>query len=382
MPALASDPLWLKNFYADLGVREVAGPGSNPRIVEMYAKAGHPEIRDDAVAWCSAAMNAEMVDAGEEPTDSLMARSWLKWGIPLETKKKLPRGAVCVFSRGSDPSQGHVACLVEDQGDALLVIGGNQANSISIIRMPRSRLLGARWSNIEPLPAGVISTVVQKINPLASAPTEPSDAKVPESKKTTPINPAPHIPAGTIGIGSKGWRVKAYQQKLNEIGGAYYVGDPDGDFGVNTRNATMALQADSGLPVTGIVDEATERALDVALPPPVSEKRAEATVKDLREKGSETITFTDKLKGWGKWLFGGGLFMGADQTGALDKAKQVTDKFGGVHETIDILQRGVQFFVNYAWVIVLLAGAGFIYYSVRIAWKRLKEHQDGTNLKL
>jgi hypothetical protein len=49
------------------------------------------------------------------------------------------------------------------------------------------------------------------------------------------------------------------QNALNALG--YYTGDVNGSLGVNTRNALTAYQQDNGLDPTGVVDEATVRAL-------------------------------------------------------------------------------------------------------------------------
>jgi Putative peptidoglycan binding domain len=49
------------------------------------------------------------------------------------------------------------------------------------------------------------------------------------------------------------------QRALNELG--YYAGELNGSLGVNTRNALAAYQQDYGLDATGVVDEATVRAL-------------------------------------------------------------------------------------------------------------------------
>jgi hypothetical protein len=49
------------------------------------------------------------------------------------------------------------------------------------------------------------------------------------------------------------------QRALKELG--YYAGDLNGSLGVNTRNALAAYQQDYGLDATGVVDEATVRAL-------------------------------------------------------------------------------------------------------------------------
>jgi hypothetical protein len=49
------------------------------------------------------------------------------------------------------------------------------------------------------------------------------------------------------------------QRALKELG--YYAGDLNGSLGVNTRQALSAYQQDCGLDTTGVVDEATVRAL-------------------------------------------------------------------------------------------------------------------------
>src|SRR5437762_5844367 len=49
------------------------------------------------------------------------------------------------------------------------------------------------------------------------------------------------------------------QNALKELG--YYTGDVNGSLGVNTRRALTAYQQDYGLDTTGVVDEATVRAL-------------------------------------------------------------------------------------------------------------------------
>jgi hypothetical protein len=101
--------IWLKRAFADLGLQEFPGAAARPRIVEMYAKAGHPEIKSDEVAWCSAAVNAWMVESNVRGTASLAARSWLAWGRAIDIRKTIPRGAVLIFRRGNSSWQGMCA---------------------------------------------------------------------------------------------------------------------------------------------------------------------------------------------------------------------------------------------------------------------------------
>jgi uncharacterized protein (TIGR02594 family) len=143
--ALANDPPWLKRAFADLGIQELPGAAARPRIVEMYAKAGHPEIKSDEVAWCSAAVNAWMMESNIRGTGSLVARSWLSWGRAVDSRKIIPRGAVLIFRRGKSSWQGHVCLCLNDRDGTLTVIGGNQKDGVTIDRYRKAALIGARW---------------------------------------------------------------------------------------------------------------------------------------------------------------------------------------------------------------------------------------------
>jgi uncharacterized protein (TIGR02594 family) len=145
MHAFPNDPPWLKQAFADLGLQELPGAAARPRIVEMYAKAGHPEITSDEVAWCSAAVNAWMVESNIRGTGSLVARSWLSWGRAVDRRKTIPRGAVLVLRRGRSSWQGHVCLCLQDRDGILTVIGGNQKDGVTIDRYRKATLIGARW---------------------------------------------------------------------------------------------------------------------------------------------------------------------------------------------------------------------------------------------
>jgi len=55
-------------------------------------------------------------------------------------------GAVMVFWRGSPNGwKGHVGFYWAQDNDAYHIIGGNQANSVSVTRIAKTRLLSARW---------------------------------------------------------------------------------------------------------------------------------------------------------------------------------------------------------------------------------------------
>jgi len=51
-------------------------------------------------------------------------------------------GAVLIFSRGSG---GHVGFAIGQDDVHFYVLGGNQSDAVTIARIAKSRLLGARW---------------------------------------------------------------------------------------------------------------------------------------------------------------------------------------------------------------------------------------------
>ena len=141
MPLPSPHP-WLDIAAIDLGVTATPGPDTDARVRAYYAAAGHPEIEGDEVAWCAAFVGACLERGGLRSTRSLLARSYLTYGAAVSDARP---GAIAIFSRGSDPAQGHVGFVVGEAGDTVLLLGGNQAHAVSVIGMPRARLLGLRW---------------------------------------------------------------------------------------------------------------------------------------------------------------------------------------------------------------------------------------------
>ncbi|SLN76702.1 hypothetical protein ROG8370_03902 [Roseovarius gaetbuli] len=66
------------------------------------------------------------------------ARNWLLFGREVQPII----GAVLVFERGSG---GHVGFAIGQDDTHFYVLGGNQSDAVTIARIIKSRLLGARW---------------------------------------------------------------------------------------------------------------------------------------------------------------------------------------------------------------------------------------------
>lgn len=135
------EPKWLELARAELCVTEVSGSGHNKRIVDYFADAGHPEVKNDETAWCAGFVGAMLKRAGMPNSGSLAARSYLKYGTPVDTPEP---GDIVVFSRGNSTWEGHVGFYVGETDTAVKVLGGNQSNKVSIANYSKTRLLGYR----------------------------------------------------------------------------------------------------------------------------------------------------------------------------------------------------------------------------------------------
>lgn len=136
------DPPWLKAAIGEIGVKEMNGTLHHPRIIEyhMTTTLKKREAESDETPWCASFVNWCMEQAGRKGTDSAWARSWLKFGDPLDVPR---RGCIVVFSRGE--TSGHVGFFIKQIGDKILVLSGNQNNMVCEAFYPKSRLLGYRW---------------------------------------------------------------------------------------------------------------------------------------------------------------------------------------------------------------------------------------------
>lgn len=142
-------PAWFKIARREEqdGVSEYE-TGSNPRIVEYLASCDDLSRADkgnDGTAWCSAFVNWCFATAGVAGTRSASALSWRKWGASDPAPST---GTVVVFRRLQGPEGGelklvggHVAFLVEDRGDRLYVLGGNQSDRVCCQSYPKDGYL-------------------------------------------------------------------------------------------------------------------------------------------------------------------------------------------------------------------------------------------------
>jgi uncharacterized protein (TIGR02594 family) len=111
-------------------------------ILANYLSAGGIEIDPSQTAWCASFVNATLAKTGLDGTGALNARSFLNWGTEITTPQL---GDVVVLSRGSDPAKGHVGFFKGFDADGnILILGGNQGDSVSVNAYNKDRLLGYR----------------------------------------------------------------------------------------------------------------------------------------------------------------------------------------------------------------------------------------------
>ena len=133
---------WLRVARAEMGVRALPPGSSNPRIVQYHAAANAAGY-DDKASWCSSFVHWTLAGVGIRGTGSALARSWLAWGDPLETPRP---GCIAVLWRDDPASwRGHVAFFLREDGDDIVLLGGNQLGTVCEQRHPRAQVLAYRW---------------------------------------------------------------------------------------------------------------------------------------------------------------------------------------------------------------------------------------------
>lgn len=154
---------WLAEARRLVGTAEVPGPGNSAAILS-WAEEADIAYEADEVPWCGLfvahCLGASLPDE-PQPAQPLGARQWLKFGRPVQPQV----GAVLVFWRGTPQGwAGHVGfCWAEDDTH-FHVLGGNQSDAVTIARIARGRLLGARWP-LGVAPSGLV--VRQAAGPVA-----------------------------------------------------------------------------------------------------------------------------------------------------------------------------------------------------------------------
>ena len=115
--------------FLELGVKETTPV--NPRITE-YFKRLKLEL-DQNTSWCGAFAAHCMSKAYSQFTnypELCQSQEWLNIG--KETSPLFRKiGDIAIFTNKSNPKHGHVGFFVDETDKAILLLGGNQGNSVN-----------------------------------------------------------------------------------------------------------------------------------------------------------------------------------------------------------------------------------------------------------
>lgn len=143
---MTTNPRWVEAAKKDIGLTEIKGQQTAPRIAQWLASLGAWWANDET-PWCGTAMAAWMTACSIAPPKAwYRAKAWIDWGAALSGPTQ---GCVVVFTRTGG---GHVGLLVgETTAGSLLVLGGNQGDSVRVSAFSRDRVAAYRWPPGEPM---------------------------------------------------------------------------------------------------------------------------------------------------------------------------------------------------------------------------------------
>lgn len=142
-------PRILVKGYELIGIKEIVGKDHNPKILVWAKTFGLEKIyTSDELPWCGLFIAYVCHQAGLDIVKGpLWARNWATWG----TKQTVAMlGDILVFPRGTG---GHVGIYVGEDHKCYHVLGGNQNNSVSVVRINKDRCIAIRrtpWKIAQP----------------------------------------------------------------------------------------------------------------------------------------------------------------------------------------------------------------------------------------
>lgn len=133
------------------GVTETPGTGNNSAILAWADEVGGWEAGyydKDSIPWCGLFVGVVVLRAGFGKTAKyLSALAWAAYGVATKTPGL---GDILVFTRDGG---GHVGFYVGEDDTHYHVLGGNQSDTVCIVRIKKSRLYAARthkWKVAKP----------------------------------------------------------------------------------------------------------------------------------------------------------------------------------------------------------------------------------------
>lgn len=142
------NPDWMPIANQYVGVNEKDNPAT---IKEFHSKGGGSSSWGGETPWCASFVGFSLKGAGVSGSGSALARSYVNWGKSVSVDS-IPYGAIVVVKGSRGPSSGHVFFCVQDLGDSIKGLGGNQSSKsfdnggeVSISTFKKSNIVAVRW---------------------------------------------------------------------------------------------------------------------------------------------------------------------------------------------------------------------------------------------
>jgi uncharacterized protein (TIGR02594 family) len=144
-------PKLLREALKYYGIKEIVGQKNSATILGWAKSIGgwiSTFYKNDEIPWCGLFVGIVCKDAGLPYNQKMLsAQSWLNWGNKVDTPMLFD---ILVFKR---PGGHHVGFYVGEDSNYYYVFGGNQDNQVSITKILKIRLVGARrtdWKIAQP----------------------------------------------------------------------------------------------------------------------------------------------------------------------------------------------------------------------------------------
>ena len=147
---LEESPKHLLKAIELFGTTEIVGPKHNPVIMDWARETNLKQYTNDEIPWCGLFIAIIMKRANREVVkDPLWARNWAKFGVKVDQPMLAD---VLVFQRETG---GHVGLYIGEDKTSYHVLGGNQGNTVSIVRIEKSRLIASRRPSYHTQPLNI-----------------------------------------------------------------------------------------------------------------------------------------------------------------------------------------------------------------------------------
>jgi lysozyme len=299
------------------------------------------------------------------------AEAFMSWSKPPEVVGRR-RKEQKLFRDGAYSSDGFCSVYPADQKGRVLWRKGKRHHIDDIL----SGIVTPPMP--EPRPEIPAERPIEDVTRLEEVDVDEPANRLPPPRELEPLGaPAYAGDEFPLRVGSHGRRVAELQRHLDRLD---YPTNVDGardeqgsGFGNMTRDSVLAWQADNGFTPTGAVDaEMFDFIRTSQRPRPLSQKRLETTVEDLRREGDKPIGFIDRMKA-NLWWFLGLLGIGGAEreTGVIDRLTQGTDS--------GVLRMGLDFVGanRGTFILIGIVCLGVWWFTRKIERARVAEKRSG-----